>query len=56
MVERLRCGNEERENRSWKEREEGRCKMCCEQRETLEHMLNGCSEMRERDGKEREKY
>jgi hypothetical protein len=27
--------------------------MCCEQRKTTEHMLNGCSEMRERDGKER---
>jgi hypothetical protein len=53
MVARLRCGNEERENRSWKEREERRCKMCYGQRETTEHMLNGCSEMRERDGKER---
>jgi hypothetical protein len=27
--------------------------MCYEERETIEHMWNGCSEMREREGKER---
>jgi hypothetical protein len=26
---------------------------CYEERETIEHMWNGCSEMREREGKER---
>jgi hypothetical protein len=30
---RLRCGNEERENRYWKEREERRCRMCYEETE-----------------------
>jgi hypothetical protein len=29
------------------------CRMCYEERETIEHMWNGCSEMREREGKER---
>jgi hypothetical protein len=28
--------------------------MCYEERETIEHMWNGCSEMREMEGKERE--
>jgi hypothetical protein len=28
--------------------------MCYEERETIEHVWNGCSEMRERQGKERE--
>jgi hypothetical protein len=27
--------------------------MCYEVRETIEHIWNGCSEMREREGKER---
>jgi hypothetical protein len=27
--------------------------MCHEERETIEHMWNGCSKMREREGKER---
>jgi hypothetical protein len=27
--------------------------MCYEERETIEHMWNGCSEMRERERKER---
>jgi hypothetical protein len=27
--------------------------MCYEERETIEHMWNGCVEMREREGKER---
>jgi hypothetical protein len=35
------------------EEEERRCRMCCEERETIEHMSKGCSEMREREGKER---
>jgi hypothetical protein len=30
-----------------------RCRMCYEERETIEHMWNGCSEMREKEKKER---
>jgi hypothetical protein len=26
--------------------------MCCEERETIEHMWNGCSEIKEREKKE----
>jgi hypothetical protein len=48
---RVRCGNEERENMYWMEREEKRCRVCYEERETIGHMWNGCSEMRE-GGKE----
>jgi hypothetical protein len=45
-------GNEKRESRYWTEGEERRCSMCCEERETIEHMWKGCSEMRERERKE----
>jgi hypothetical protein len=31
----------------WIEGEERRCRMCYEERETIENMWNGCSEMRE---------
>jgi hypothetical protein len=55
MMARFRCGNEERENRYWMEGEERRCRMFYEERETIEHMWNGCSEMRERQRKERGK-
>jgi hypothetical protein len=34
------------------EEEERRCRMCYEEKETIEHMWNGCSEMRERERKE----
>jgi hypothetical protein len=54
MVGRFRCGNEEKENRYWMEREERRCRMCYEERKTIEHMWNGCSEMKGREGKELE--
>jgi hypothetical protein len=37
------------------EGEETRCRMCYEEGETIEHMWNGCSEMREGERKEREK-
>jgi hypothetical protein len=30
-----------------------RCRMCYEERETIQHMWNGCSEIRERERKER---
>ncbi|KAJ3633074.1 hypothetical protein MTP99_010046 [Tenebrio molitor] len=53
MMARFRCGKEERENRYWMEGEERRCRMCYEERETIEHMWNGCSEMRETERKER---
>jgi hypothetical protein len=45
-------GNEERENRYWTEGEERRCRICNEARETIRHMWNDCSEMRERERKE----
>jgi hypothetical protein len=50
---RFRCGNEERENKYWMEEEERMCRMCREERETIEHMWRGCGEMREREEKER---
>jgi hypothetical protein len=53
MMARCRCGNEERETRYWMEDEERRWRMCNEERETIEHMWNGCSEIRLREGKER---
>jgi hypothetical protein len=34
------------------EGEERRCRLCYEKRETIEHMWNRCSEIRERKGKE----
>jgi hypothetical protein len=45
MMARFRCRNEERENRYWTEGE-GRCRMCREESETIEHMWSGCDEMR----------
>jgi hypothetical protein len=53
MMARFRRGKDERENRCWMELEERRCRMCYKERETIEHMWSGCSEMRERNG---EKY
>ncbi|KAH0816663.1 hypothetical protein GEV33_006127 [Tenebrio molitor] len=50
MMARFRCGNEERENRYWME--ERMCRICREERETIEHMWSGCGEMRERERKE----
>jgi hypothetical protein len=40
-------------NRYWTRGEERRCRMCCEERRTVEHMRNGRSDMREMEGKER---
>jgi hypothetical protein len=62
MMARFRCGNEERENRYWMEEEERMCRMCREERETIEHMWRGCGKMRDRmdergmeeEGKDRE--
>jgi hypothetical protein len=53
MTGRFRCGNEERKNRYWTEGEEKRCRMPYEAKETIEHIWNECSEMRERERKER---
>jgi hypothetical protein len=53
MMARFRYGNEERENRYWMEGEKRRCRMCYEEKEAIEHMWNGCGEMREREEKER---
>jgi hypothetical protein len=46
---RFRCGNERRENRVLDGR---RGRRCYEERETIEHMWNGCSEMRKRKDRE----
>jgi hypothetical protein len=35
------------------EGEEGRCRMCYEERETIEHIRYGCCEMRERERTEK---
>jgi hypothetical protein len=42
-----------RENSYCMEGEETRCRMCYEERETIEHIWNGCCEMRERERKGR---
>jgi hypothetical protein len=47
MMARFRCGNDKRGNRYWMEGEERSYRMCYEERETTEHMWNGCGEMRE---------
>jgi hypothetical protein len=39
-------------NRYWIGREERRCRMCYEERETIENVWNRCSQMKERKGKE----
>jgi hypothetical protein len=49
IMARLRCGNEEIEKRYWMEEEERKCRMSYEERGTVEHMWNGCSEMSERE-------
>lgn len=49
MMARFRCGNEERENKFWMDEEERMCRMCGEGRETIEHMLRECTEMKERE-------
>jgi hypothetical protein len=53
MMAIFRCGNEESKNKYWMKGEERRCRMCYEERETIEHMWNGCNEIRERERKER---
>jgi hypothetical protein len=39
MMARYRCGNENRENWYWTEEEERRCRICYEERETIEHYV-----------------
>jgi hypothetical protein len=48
-IARFRCGNEERENKYWNEDRIRVCRMCGEKKETIEHLLNECVELRERD-------
>jgi hypothetical protein len=50
MMARFRCGNEERENRYWMAGEERRCRMCYEERETIEHMWNERERERNKGG------
>ncbi|KAH0820494.1 hypothetical protein GEV33_002297 [Tenebrio molitor] len=47
IIARFRCGNEERENKYWKEDRTRVCRMCGEKKETIEHLLNECLELRE---------
>ncbi|KAH0815458.1 hypothetical protein GEV33_007333 [Tenebrio molitor] len=49
IIARFRCGNEERENKYWNEDRIRVCRMCGEKKETIEHLLNECVELRERD-------
>jgi hypothetical protein len=49
MMARFKCGNEKRETRYCMEGEETRCRMCYEEKETIELIWNRCSEMRERE-------
>jgi hypothetical protein len=49
IIARFRCGNEERENKYWNEDRIRVCRMCGEKKETIEHMLNECVELRERE-------
>ncbi|KAH0821305.1 hypothetical protein GEV33_001486 [Tenebrio molitor] len=49
IIARFRCGNEERENKYWNEDRIRVCRMCGEKNETIEHLLNECVELRERD-------
>jgi hypothetical protein len=49
ITARFRCGNEKRENKYWKEDRNRVCKMCGEKKETIEHLLNECVELRERE-------
>jgi hypothetical protein len=49
ITARFRCGNEERENKYWKEDRTRVCRMCGEKKETIEHLLNECVELRERE-------
>jgi hypothetical protein len=53
MMARFRCGNKDRENTYWKEGEKRRCRMCYEEKETIEHMWNECSKIRERSNGEK---
>jgi hypothetical protein len=51
MMGRFRCGNEQKENRYWIEGEVQN--VLYEERETIEHMRNECSEIKKRERKER---
>jgi hypothetical protein len=48
IIARFRCGNEERENKYWNKDRIRVCRMCGEKKETIEHLLNECVELRER--------
>lgn len=41
-IARLRCGNEEWENKYWLREEDRRCRICGREGETLEHLTTGC--------------
>lgn len=42
MIARFRCGNEELENSYWKEERKRICRICGEEKETIEHLIKVC--------------
>jgi hypothetical protein len=56
MIARFRCGNEERENKYWNKDRTRVCRMCEEKKKTIEHLLNECEELREREMRVEKKF
>ena len=52
LMARFRCKNKESENAYWRKNKNRLCRFCKEKKETVEHMLKECTELRE-SGKER---
>ena len=42
LIARFRCGNEVRGRQHWREEESRRCRICKEEEETLEHVIERC--------------
>ena len=42
LIARFRCGNEVRRRQHWREEENRRCRICKEEEETLEHVIERC--------------
>lgn len=45
MIARFRGGNEELGSRHWRPKDENKCRLCGQEVETLEHMIEECQEM-----------
>jgi hypothetical protein len=56
MMARFRCVNEKREKRYWMEGEEGRCRMCYEERETIQYTGMDVAKYERRRERSGEKY